>query len=181
MLELNHNMFVSRKMEADYVGTDLATVSFSTDKDNGALCVLGAAVSSPVFNMVLDMNHYNGENPVSVSTDSVYVLDDPSVFQLYGLREDIVDPRAFFVPAGVPARAKRLVAGDEAWWSEGNFATTNITAGSSFVVPVADSDKWGVESAEPTGVRTYGKVIAAESTAVGGNYVAGYRVRILAD
>ena len=54
MLELNHNMFVSRKMEADYVGTDLATVSFSTEKDNGALCVLGAAVSSPVFNQTVD-------------------------------------------------------------------------------------------------------------------------------
>ena len=83
-LEYTHNMFVSRKMEADYVGTDLATVSFSTDKDNGALCVLGNAVSSSVFNQTLDMNHYNGQNPANVKTDSIYVVDSADVFQCSG-------------------------------------------------------------------------------------------------
>ena len=126
-LEYTHNMFVSRKMEADYVGTDLATVSFSTDKDNGALCVLGNAVSSSVFNQTLDMNHYNGQNPANVKTDSIYVVDSADVFQCSGLREDIVDPRAFSVPAGSITRAKKLVSGDEGWWSEGNFSTTNTS------------------------------------------------------
>lgn len=180
-LEYTHNMFVSRKMEADYVGTDLATVSFSTEKDNGALCILGDAVSSSVFNQVLDMNHYNGENPSNISKDSIYVLDDPSVFQCSGLRVDIVDPRAFSVPAGTPARAKRLVVGDEGWWSEGNFATTEITVGSSYVVPAANSDQWDVISSDSTDSRVLGKVIAAENVAVGGNFVAGYRVRIITD
>lgn len=181
MLDTTHNMFVSRKMEADYVGTDLATVSFSTDKDNGALCVLGAAVSSPVFNQTVDMNHYNGENPTDVKTESVYVVDSPDVFMMNGLRVDIVDPRAFSVPAGFPARAKRLVVGDEAWWSEGNFSTTDITAGESYVVPTADSDKWSVITSASTDARTVGKVIAAENIAVGNNVVLGYRVRIIAD
>lgn len=182
MLELNHNMFVSRKMEADYVGTDLATVSFSTEKDNGALCVLGAAVSSLVFNQTIDMNHYNGENPTDIQTESVYVLDSPDVFIMNGLRVDIVDPRAFSVPAGMPARAKRLVSGDEAWWSEGNFSTsTTITPGESYVVPTADSDQWTVVSSAPTNSRVAGKVIAAENVAVGNNVVTGYRVRIISD
>lgn len=179
-LEYTHNMFVSRKMEADYVGTDLATVSFSTEKDNGALCVLGAAVSSSVFNQVVDMNHYNGENPASVDTDSIYVVDDPSVFECSGLRVDIVDPRAFSVSAGTPARAKRLVAGDEGWWSTGCFASTGITAGTTYVAPEANSDKWAVSTDIPN-TRVYGKVIASENVAVGNNIVAGYRVRILKD
>ena len=179
-LEYTHNMFVSRKMEADYVGTDLATVSFSTEKDNGALCILGEAVSSAVFNQVLDMNHYNGANPATVNTDSIYVVDDPSVFECSGLRVDIVDPRAFSVPAGTPARAKRLVAGDEGWWSAGCFATSAITAGSSFVAPAANSDKWAVSTSTPS-TRVYGKVVASENVSVGNNIVAGYRVRILKD
>ena len=179
-LEYTHNMFVSRKMEADYVGTDLATVSFSTEKDNGSLCVLGEAVSSAVFNQVLDMNHYNGENPTSVSTDSIYVVDDPSVFECSGLRVDIVDPRAFSVSAGTPARAKRLVTGDEGWWSAGCFATTGITVGSSYVAPEANSDQWTVSGSIPA-TRVYGKVVAAENVSVGNNIVAGYRVRILKD
>ena len=180
-LEYTHNMFVSRKMEADYVGTDLATVSFSTEKDNGALCILGAAVSSAVFNQTIDMNHYNGENPANVATDSIYVVDSADVFQCSGLRVDIVDPRAFSTPAGYPVRAKRLVTGDEGWWSAGNFATTAITVGESFVVPAANSEQWAVSASSPSDVRTYGKVIAAENVAVGNNFIPGYRVRILAD
>ena len=180
-LDLTHNMFVSRKMEADYVGTDLATVSFSTEKDNGALCVLGAAVSSAVFNQVLDMNHYNGEAPANITVDSIYVVDDPSVFEIVGLRADVVDPRAFSVPAETPARAKRLVAGDEGWWSEGCFSST-VVVGTSYVIPTANSDKWTVStSTTPPTSRVYGKVIASEAVAVGNNFVAGYRVRILAD
>ena len=180
-LDYTHNMFVSRKMEADYVGTDLATVSFSTEKDNGALCVLGAAVSSPVYNQVTDMNHYNGENPADVAVDSIYVLDSADVFETSGLRVDIVDPRAFSVPAGSIARAKKLVAGDEAWWSTGNFSTTAITAGTSYVIPTANSDKWTVLTSTTTGSRVLGKVIAAENVAVGNNFIPGYRVRIIND
>ena len=180
-LEYTHNMFVSRKMEADYVGTDLATVSFSTDKDNGALCVLGNAVSSSVFNQTLDMNHYNGQNPANVKTDSIYVVDSADVFQCSGLREDIVDPRAFSVPAGSITRAKKLVSGDEGWWSEGNFSTTNITIGTSYVIPAANSDKWSVIASASTDSRLIGKVVASETVAVGGNFVPGYRVRIIAD
>ena len=181
MLNTTHNMFVSRKMEADYVGTDLATVSFSTEKDNGALCVLGAAVSSPVFNQTVDMNHYNGENPTDVKVESIYVVDSPDVFVMNGLRVDIVDPRAFSIPAGYPVRAKRLVSGDEAWWSEGCFSTTNVTAGESYVVPATDSDQWSVVASASTDSRVLGKVIAAENVAVGNHVVNGYRVRILAD
>jgi hypothetical protein len=179
MLELNHNMFVSRKMEADYVGPDLATVSFSTEKDNGALLTLGDAVSSPVYNQVVDMNHYKGVNPSDINNDAIYVLDAPDVFQYSGLRVDIVDPRCFSVPAGYPARAKRLVAGDEAWWSEGCFATTAITVGTSHVIPTANSDKWSVIASASSQARVVGKVIAAENVAVGNNLVAGYRVRIV--
>lgn len=178
-LDTTHNMFVSRKMEADYVGTDLATVSFSTEKDNGALCILGDAVSSSVFNQVIDMNHYNGENPASIETDSIYVIDAADVFNMNGLRVDISDPRAFSVPAGYPARAKRLVVGDEAWWSEGNFATTDITVGESYVVPTANSDQWSVITSASTTARVLGQVIAAENVAVGNNVVSGYRIRII--
>ena len=178
MLELNHNMFVSRKMEADYVGTDLATVSFEEEKDNGALVTLGEAVSSPVYNQVVDMNHYKGVNPSVIASDSIYVVDSPDVFQVGGLRVDIVDPRAFSVPAGYPVRAKRLVAGDEAWWSEGCFATTAITAGESYVMPAANSDKWAISASLPA-TRVAGKVIASENVAVGNSLVAGYRVRIV--
>lgn len=179
MLELNHNMFVPRKMEADYVGTDLATVSFEVEKDNGALLTLGNAVSSPVYNQVTDMNHYQGVNPSDVNVDSIYVLDAPDVFQLYGLREDIVDPRCFSVPAGYPARAKRLVVGDEAWWSEGCFATTSVVAGTSHVIATANDDRWSVIASASTDARVVGKVIAAENVAVGNSLVAGYRVRIV--
>ena len=179
MLELNHNMFVSRKMEADYVGTDLATVSFEAEKDNGALLTLGDAVSSPVYNQVVDMNHYKGVNPSDVNNDAIYVLDAPDVFQYSGLRVDIVDPRCFSIPAGYPARAKRLVAGDEAWWSAGCFATTAITVGTSHVIPTANSDKWSVIASASSQARVVGKVIAAENVAVGNNLVAGYRVRIV--
>lgn len=179
MLELNHNMFVSRKMEADYVGTDLATVSFEAEKDNGALLTLGDAVSSPVYNQVVDMNHYKGVNPSDINNDAIYVLDAPDVFQYSGLRVDIVDPRCFSIPAGYPARAKRLVAGDEAWWSEGCFATTAITVGTSHVIPTANSDKWSVIASASSQARVVGKVIASENVAVGNNLVAGYRVRIV--
>ena len=179
MLELNHNMFVSRKMEADYVGTDLATVSFEAEKDNGALLTLGEAVSSPVYNQVVDMNHYKGVNPSDINNDAIYVLDAPDVFQYSGLRVDIVDPRCFSIPAGYPARAKRLVAGDEAWWSTGCFATTAITVGTSHVIPTANSDKWTVIASASSQARVVGKVIASENVAVGNSLVAGYRVRIV--
>lgn len=177
-INTTHNMFLSRKMMADYVGTNLETVSISTEQDNGALLILGTSVSSPVFASNIDMNLYNANYPATIATDNIYVLDDPSVYQYNDLRINIVDPRAFSVPAKTPARAKKLNVGDEGWWSSGCFASTP-TAGTSYVIPTANSNKWTVSGSLPSTSKVIGTVVASENVSVGNNAVAGFRVRII--
>ena len=181
MINTSHNMFLSRKMGADYNGAYLESVSISTDQDMGALITLGTAVSSPVFSSNLDMDNRVGNYPNAIATENIYVLDDPSVYNYNDLRIDIVDPRAVYIPANYVARAKKLNTGDTAWWSTGCFATTAVTPGTSYVIPTQNSGQWTVSATLPSTStsKVIGKVIAARNTSVGNSIVAGYDVSII--
>lgn len=172
-----HLIFQPLRMASQDVVSYDRTITCAADLDNGAFVI----ETTPTQNIWSkdDLNSYIATAPVTagLTLDNLLVVDSSDVARIEGFKINVADPRYNYVPAGTPAKARQLVAGDEFAISAGAFSSAPTVG--QFAIP-ANGVYTLAPSATQTGAKVIVKIVSAWVFSVGQTNVAGYRCKVVA-
>lgn len=172
-----HLIFQPLRMASQDVNSFDRTITCAADLDNGAFVIETTPTQTQWSTN--DMNSYIATAPATagLSLDNLLVVDSSDVARIEGFKVNVADPRYNYVPAGTPAKARQLVAGDEFAISAGAFSSTPTVG--QFAIP-ANGVYTLAPSATQTGAKVIVKIISAWTFSVGRTNVAGFRCKVVA-
>jgi hypothetical protein len=168
-----HVIFKPGKMVSKHIDAYVKNVVCHLDLDNGNVVQLVGLVSG-------ERDLYTASTPATVTAHEVFIIDSPIRNLIGGLYAiDVVDPREFYTPAGMVARARKVLPGDTMYITALGISGTPTVG--EYAVPKADvvvlASAANVSGAEDVMF----KIIAAESFFVGTATVAGYRLECVSN
>ena len=170
-------VFKHGKMMSDVVGSALANAIFEEEVDDGALVVLGDLADDLAYSGLVEYDTYEGAKP-ETATDEVVIVDYAGIQQgaIGGNQYKVgIKLHNLKVPAGTPARVRRLYLHDKFWLGADNFASAPVVgeyaiaeAGEYTHKPAAALPQSGyavkvlVENDMTVGMHTEGKIYLVE-------------------
>lgn len=158
------------KIIADNVDSYVVSVQNTVSMDNGSQIIVGTPVTG-------QLGVYNCTAPTDVTKNDVYMVLNPVLVEINGLRINWSDPSAFTNAANRSALAVKISMGDEFVITTPGFSGTPTVG--QYVVP-ANGALTLAPAADLTGGTTIAySVIASESVSIGMSYITGYRIRCI--
>lgn len=173
-----HIIFQPLKMASQDVVSFDRTIVGATDFDNGAF-LIETTPATTIFGKN-DLNVYTATAPTTagLALERLLVVDSSEVARIDGtFKINLLDPRYNYVPAGVTAKARQLVQGDEFLISATAFSSTPTVG--QFAIP-QNGDTRLAPSATQTGAKVIVKIIDNYTFSVGKQSVAGFRCLVVA-
>lgn len=121
---------------------------------------------------------YTVSAPSDVVADEIYLIQSPELIEVNGLRVNLTDPTLFTNPANRPARAYKLVAGDEFVITDTD-GITGATVVGQYVVPVKDSLKPAAAPDLTGNTKLACLVLSKTTVSVGGARLPATRMRVI--
>jgi len=170
-------VFKHGKMMSDVVDSALANAIFEEEVDDGALVVLGDLADDLAYTGLVEYDTYEGAKP-EAATDEVVIVDYAGIQQgaIGGNQYKVgIKLHNLKVPAGTPARVRRLYLHDKFWLGADNFSSAPVVgeyavaeAGEYTHKPAAALPQSGyavkvlVENDMTVGMHTEGKIYLVE-------------------
>lgn len=172
-----HIIFQPLRMASQDVASYDRVIVSATDLDNGALVIETTPAASSFISGAKDMNAYTATAPAAVATDKLLIVDSSEVAFIDGeWKINTVDPRRNYVPAGIPAKARQLMQGDEFLVSATAFASAPTVG--EWAVGANGLTTFAPSGTLPTTATGF-YVAEAVNFSVGRVNVAGYRLKVL--
>ncbi|NLY47346.1 MAG: hypothetical protein GX053_15400 [Tissierella sp.] len=165
-----YTVVVIGKMASTNVDAYVRNAQFEEKIENGAHVVIGSLLDG-------DLNVYQGATPTDVENEQVFIVDEPVLVTVEGMRINIDDPRKFINEAGRALRIRQPVIGDDITISEDGFEGTPVVG--QYAVPQNGKYKLAPSATIPADVKLVYEVEAERAIPVGQDFVKAYKLRVV--